>query len=96
MENQSFSMIEAMAHALPIVAVDMRGAPELVDKQNGILVDADSPSALAAAVIRLFSDRLCTKKLAQGSLDKSKKYDLDYSVTRLEKLYRDLVDKKQK
>jgi len=95
-ENQSFSMIEAMAHALPIVAVDMRGAPELVDKQNGILVDADSPSALAAAVIRLFSDRLCTKKLAQGSLDKSKKYDLDYSVTRLEKLYRDLVDKKQK
>src|SRR6185295_16651040 len=49
-------IIEAMAHAKPIIATDVGGIPDLVTEEIGILVPPDDIPALAAAMNRLASD----------------------------------------
>ncbi len=50
------TVIESMAHGLPVVASQIGGIPELVDEQTGILVAVDDPDALASAVVSLLND----------------------------------------
>lgn len=90
-ENQSLAMLEAMAHGLPIVGINIRGTPELVDAQNGLVVEPDNVEALAQAVINLFSSSKLRKKLGQRSLQKVQDFDLDKSVVKLEATYRVLA-----
>jgi glycosyltransferase involved in cell wall biosynthesis len=51
------SLLAAMAHGLPAVAVASGAVPEVVeDGQNGLLVAAPEPGAIAAAAVRLLDD----------------------------------------
>jgi len=49
-------IIEAMAHAKPIIATAVGGVPDLVTNEVGILVPSDDGKALAAAMARLAGD----------------------------------------
>lgn len=55
------SLLEAMARQMPVVTTPIAGIPEIVrHKQNGWLVEPESVSGLAEALIALLSDpRLC-------------------------------------
>lgn len=56
-EGTSNTILEAMATALPVVATDVGGNPELVtDKVTGTLVPARDPESLAAAILRYVDD----------------------------------------
>ncbi|HEV2915479.1 MAG TPA: glycosyltransferase family 4 protein [Pyrinomonadaceae bacterium] len=55
-EGTPNSIIEAMAHAVPIIATAVGGIPDVVTDEAGILVPADDPAALAKAIIRLAED----------------------------------------
>jgi glycosyltransferase involved in cell wall biosynthesis len=49
-------LLEALACALPVVATDVSGIPELVrHDHNGLLVPPDSPEALADAIASLIA-----------------------------------------
>lgn len=51
------ALLEAMAHARPVVATPVAGVQDLVrDGENGLLVPPDDPAALAAALARLRSE----------------------------------------
>lgn len=53
-EGISLTLLEAMARGLPVVATRVGGTPEVVaDGQTGILVPANQPAALAAALVAL-------------------------------------------
>ncbi|MCA1826980.1 MAG: glycosyltransferase [Myxococcales bacterium] len=54
-EGLSNALMEAMAARLPIVATRVGGNPELVGKDNGLLVPYGDAGALAAALSRLLS-----------------------------------------
>lgn len=58
-EGLPMVMIEAMTHALPIVAFDCPTGPRdvLTDGEDGLLVPAEDVDALAAALNRLIADR---------------------------------------
>ena len=58
-EGLPMVMIEAMTHALPIVAFDCPTGPGdvLTDGSDGVLVPAEDVDALAAALNRLIADR---------------------------------------
>ena len=47
-----------MALSRPVVASDVGGIPEMIeDGVTGLLVEHDNPVALAAAIVRLLTDR---------------------------------------
>jgi glycosyltransferase involved in cell wall biosynthesis len=50
--SDGFGMVigEAMAHGLPVITTDQAGAAELVTANNGLVVPAADPQALAAAL----------------------------------------------
>jgi len=56
-ENQPVNLIEAMAFGLPIVTTRWRSLPEMLPPDYPGLVDSQSPEQVAAALIRLMSER---------------------------------------
>jgi glycosyltransferase involved in cell wall biosynthesis len=55
-EGTPNAIIEAMAHAKPIIATAVGGVPDVVDDESGILVPPEDGEALAAAMVRLAAD----------------------------------------
>ncbi len=89
-ENQSMSMIEAMAYGLPIVATNKRGVSELVDNTNGIPV---SPGyrPLAKGILALFQDEKRREQLSHASVLKSKRHLTSHTIGVLEHEYQQLI-----
>ena len=55
-EGIPVTLLEAMAHGVPVVASAIGGIPELLDGNAGLLVPSDDPGALADALARLAAD----------------------------------------
>ena len=49
-ENSPCSIIEALCCGLPVIATNVGGIPELLDKHNGLLIDALDKEALVVAL----------------------------------------------
>ena len=66
-EGLSIAMLEAMAHATPVVATPVGGTPEaVVDGETGLLVPPRNPAALAEAIGELLADRARAKRLGES------------------------------
>ena len=64
-EGFSNALVEAMAHALPVVATRTGGNPEAItDGETGLLVPPGDPASLAEAVLELLGDPGLAHKLA--------------------------------
>jgi len=83
------ALIEAMATALPVVATDVGGIPEVVRPGvNGRLVPPDDVGALADAVLTLMDDPAAAAALGQAArADVERHYTIDRMVERFEQLY---------
>ncbi len=49
--------LTAFHFARPVIATRVGGLPEIIDGRNGLLVDSENPSQLAAAVDEFFTSR---------------------------------------
>jgi glycosyltransferase involved in cell wall biosynthesis len=65
-------IIEAMAHAKPIIATAVGGVPDLVSEEVGILVPSDDSRALGAAMARLAGDAGLRRRMGLAA---RKKYE---------------------
>lgn len=54
-EGLPVSIMEAMAHGIPVIATAVGGNPEIVNESNGILLSADLDAPLLADVIHRFA-----------------------------------------
>ena len=80
-------MLEAMAAGLPTVATSVGGVPEVIKpNQNGILVPAADPNALAEALFRLLDDSALRKRLGEGAKDTAKNFNWANHLDKLETL----------
>jgi glycosyltransferase involved in cell wall biosynthesis len=58
------SLLSAMAHGLPAVALGYGAVPEVIeDGRNGLLVQTPDPGAFAAAALRLLRDRALWERI---------------------------------
>ena len=73
-EAFGFSVVEAMASALPIVCSDIPAMREIVG-ETGILLDKDSPSAWSNVISSLSRKRL--KEMSYNSKERAKRYSLE-------------------
>jgi glycosyltransferase involved in cell wall biosynthesis len=69
-EGTSKSVIEAMAHGLPIITTDVGGSPDLLTSESGILIPPGDSAALAGAMHCLASDPALRKRMGQAARDR--------------------------
>ena len=73
-EGTPFTVLEAMAMALPIIATPVGSLPEILDN-NGFLVDLIQPEDAARAMFELLAKPELRAKLAKRSRQLALKYD---------------------
>ena len=69
-EGTSKSIIEAMAHRLPIITTNVGGSPDLVTPDAGILIPPGDSAALAEAMERLASDPALRKRMGEAARER--------------------------
>ena len=67
-ENLRRTVLEALAVGSPVIATSVGGVPEVVrDGENGLLVPARDPQALADAIRRFFADEQLRARLTAAA-----------------------------
>ncbi|MEK7647128.1 MAG: glycosyltransferase family 4 protein [Patescibacteria group bacterium] len=67
-EGLSHQLLEAMAAGAPIVTTDVGGNPELIeDGKSGALIKYNDRDALAAAIIKILSDKALADRLSENA-----------------------------
>lgn len=91
-EGLSITILESMAHGIPVVATSVGGNPEVVqDGETGLLVPPADPAAFAEAVIRLLEDR--DLRLRQGTAAQARattRFSLREAANNYRHLYEEL------
>jgi glycosyltransferase involved in cell wall biosynthesis len=92
-EGFSNAIVEAMAASLPVVATDVGGNAEAVkDGVSGLLVPADSPEALSAAIRWLLSNPIQAKAMGvAGSSRAGELFTTDAMMTQIVNTYEKLL-----
>jgi glycogen(starch) synthase len=92
---ESFGLIflEAMRWGTPVIGTTVGGIPEVVeDGKTGVLVPPSDPPALAAAIIRLLSNRPLRRELGEAG---RRRVEQHFTTTRMaaqvEGLYRETI-----
>jgi glycosyltransferase involved in cell wall biosynthesis len=85
-------VLEAMAAGLPIVATRVEGTSELViDGRTGLLVPANSPLELAAAIETILTDPVQSKVMGLCGRERAAEFSWDKMVDRYCELYSSLL-----
>jgi glycosyltransferase involved in cell wall biosynthesis len=92
-EGLGFSIIEAQASGVPVIATSVGGIPELIeDNKTGILIPPGDSTAIAKAIISLLENKQLAEKLAQNAkVNIRDKFSLDKMVDKTEQLYRSVI-----
>lgn len=73
-EMQCLSMMQAMACALPVIAVNAWALPEYVNSKNGYIINIGDYQALAEKISYLFQNPQKIKELGQGGFEYVKNF----------------------
>ncbi len=86
---------EAMATALPIVASNVGGTPELLShNQTGLLFESNNVQALEEAIVRLLNDEAFRKQLGRSARQKTEEiFSLETMISAYQDFYQSLIKK---
>ena len=91
---ESFGLppLEAMAASCPVIASDLPVVNEMIQNgENGILVEPESPTALAEGIVHLLTDPALSMRLVEGGRRTLARYDEGRIIAEIEQLYRSLL-----
>lgn len=97
-EGLPFSIIEAMAKGIPVVATRTGGVPELVlDGQTGLILDEATPDAIAGAITKLLEDKKLAQKMGAAARRRSRElFSVHPMVTQMETIIKEAVTRSAK
>lgn len=92
-DNLPYTVLEAMGCECPVVATTVGGIPEQVENgTTGFLIEDRSPSAIAAAIGSILSDKTRAREMGRRGREKLlRSYTLQKFLSRHEDLYESLV-----
>jgi glycosyltransferase involved in cell wall biosynthesis len=95
MEGFGIAVVEALAAGKAVVATKVGGLPEVVDHgRTGLLVTADHPEELSAAVLSLLRDDVRRNAMGQRAAQAAReRFDLTASVSALQRLYAQMLNR---
>jgi len=85
-ENQPMTILEAMLFGLPVIGVNRRGVPELIDG-NGFLVEADDHEGIAARCLEVLENDELRLKLGKRSSELALNFNIKRTTDMMEDLY---------
>ncbi len=86
------SILEAMAHGLPIIATDVGGSAEAVGEDAGLLVPEENVSALVQALRTLIQDKELREKMGQAGHQKTlNEFSLAYMCAQTMQVYKQIL-----
>lgn len=98
-QREGFGLVaaEAMLHELPVIATRVGGLQDIVvNDETGLLVDANRPEQISAAIDRLFSNQeLMIGMGRKGKIRAEKEYSALRYVKEVEDMYKELLNQKQ-
>lgn len=95
-EGMPMVLLEAMAAGLPVVAFDCpTGAAELLDGgRSGVLVPVGDRAALADGILRVVTDPVEQRRLADAAEARASAFDIAATAARWESLFAELADRR--
>jgi glycosyltransferase involved in cell wall biosynthesis len=94
-EGTTLTVFETMAVGKPIISTDVDGLREVIeDGKTALVVPPKDVKVLAQKIIYLLKNKEEAERLGANAREEGKKYDIDSSVRKIEKLYDKLYDSK--
>ena len=94
-ETQGLVTLEAMAAALPIVAVDAIGTRDVVDHEEDGLLTSDDPALLAKSIIHLLDNQDVFEHFKLGAKQKSRSLEFTLQAKKLAAVYENVISDKK-
>jgi glycosyltransferase involved in cell wall biosynthesis len=93
-EGLPLSLLEAMACELPVIGSDAPGINDvIINGENGLLVPAKDPEALAKAILTLLTDTNLRRKLGQEARKLAiEKYCWNSVINKIEGVYHEAME----
>jgi len=93
-EGIPMSILEAMAHGLPVVAPDVGGIGEVVsNSEDGYLIDTRDPKAFAEKYFLLYKNRQLRRRMARVAKEKIiKSFSVENMAAQYHELYLNVVN----
>lgn len=89
-EGFGMTLLEAMACGIPVITSNVSSMPEVVG-DSGLLVDPNSPSAIADAILRLYKDRIFYTNLVEKGLTRVKPFTWQNTAEQVATIYEKLL-----
>ena len=91
-EGMPYTLLEAMAMGLPVVAGRIPGCEEVVSESTGLLVPPDRPGDLARAITGLLRNRTLARQMgAAGRALAEERFSLKAALERIAGFYREMA-----
>ena len=88
-EGVPYSILEAMAAGLPIIATAVGGVPEVIKNEaNGLLIGAENPLAISEKINLLLTNDRLMSQLAQRAASDISDYSLERQISQTLAAYR--------
>lgn len=93
--QEAFGLValEALAAGRPVIASETGGLPEIVNRENGILVKPGDETGLENAILAFAQDASLRKRLGENGRIQAQRFSWQSSVEQLDRIYQNALQR---